>query len=68
MDMQNVRSKAIKAIGYDDQTSRLFIQFTHNPKIYHYYQVPKAIYSGFMAASSKGDYYNSYIRDHYTAA
>jgi len=63
--MQNVLSSAIQAIGYDLHNNRLFIQFTHNPKIYEYYRVPESIYSGFMAARSKGDYYNIHIRDHY---
>ena len=65
MQMQSVRSSAIQAIGYDVQTHRLFIQFIHNPKIYTYCRVPEAVYSSFMAANSKGSYYDLYIKDNY---
>lgn len=45
MDMQHVRSKAIKAIGYEDQTSRLFIKFRLNhayfPKMSAFYRADK---------------------------
>ncbi len=65
MEMQPVRSSAIQSIGYDAQAQRLHIQFTNNQKIYSFCRVPDHIHSNFMQANSKGDYYTSYIRDHY---
>jgi len=57
-----VTSSAIRAIGYDGYT--LTVEF-HNSGVYDHPGVPYEVYEGLMAASSKGAYYNRYIRGRY---
>jgi KTSC domain len=64
MNMQSVRSSAISAVGYDETTRRMKIQFT-STGTYEFCNVPRHIYEGLLSASSKGTYYNNYIRDRY---
>jgi hypothetical protein len=49
---------------YDAATSRLTITFVTG-RIYVYEGVPAAVAAEFDAASSKGQYFNAHIRDHY---
>lgn len=65
MNMVHVNSSAISAVGYDEQTRQMRIQFTSG-RTYDFCGVPVSVYMGLMAASSKGQYYNSFIRDLYT--
>lgn len=62
MTMIAVRSSAIRAIGYDGST--LSVEF-HDGDIYDHPDVPESVYRDFMNASSKGTYYNRYIRGRY---
>ena len=64
MEMINVISKAIKAVGYDSSTQRMKIQFIEG-KTYDFCNVPQRIFDGLRQASSKGTYYHDHIRDHY---
>lgn len=64
MEMIRVSSSAIEAIGYDPTTMRMQIRFTSG-NTYPFCRVPKDVFDRFMRASSKGDFYNSYIRDRY---
>ncbi|MFM2061353.1 MAG: hypothetical protein RLZZ507_1023 [Cyanobacteriota bacterium] len=64
MNMQPVRSRAISAVGYDETTRRMKIQFT-NRGTYDFCNVPKDIYEGLLLADSKGTYYHNHIRDRY---
>mgnify|MGYP000659196090 CR=1 FL=1 len=61
MEMLRVRSTMIHSIGYEPQTHilviRLWTGFT-----YRYVGVPQNVHAALMAASSKGRFYNSYIR------
>jgi KTSC domain len=57
-----VNSSAIRAVGYDGYT--LTVEF-HNSGVYDHPGVPYEVYEGLMAASSKGAYYNRYIRGKY---
>jgi hypothetical protein len=57
-----VDSSAIRAVGYDGST--LAVEF-HNGRIYDHPDVPGSIFEDFMRASSKGAYYNQYIRGRY---
>lgn len=61
-------STALHAADYNANRSILFLQFTSGAKIYEYPGVPQRIYDGLLAASSKGRFYNAYIRDQYSAA
>ena len=63
--MPYVHSSAIEAIDYNPATKVLTITFTGG-KTYDYYGVPKSVYEAFIAAPSKGTFYNDYIKDHYS--
>jgi hypothetical protein len=60
--MTSVNSSVIRAVGYDGHTLR--VEF-HNTGVYDHPGVPYSVYSGLMNASSKGAYYNRYIRGKY---
>lgn len=62
MVMIAVHSSAIRAIGYDGCT--LYVEF-HNTGVYSHPGVPYEVYAALMTASSKGAYYNRYIRGKY---
>ena len=64
MNMIPVRSSAISSIGYDPSTQRMKIHFKHG-STYDFCRVPASVFDGFLAASSKGSYYDRYIRDRY---
>ncbi|ETK17017.1 hypothetical protein H097_18157 [Pseudomonas sp. FH4] len=64
MDMVAVRSDAMTSVGYDAATKRMRIRFQQGHS-YDFCNVPPTIHQGLMSASSKGSYYNRYIRDRY---
>ena len=64
MEMIQVSSSAIRAIGYDQSTQRMRITFEQGDS-YDFCGVPLHVYDGLMSASSKGAYYNDHIRDRY---
>lgn len=66
MFRQSVNSSAIASVGYDAASLILEIEF-HETGVYSFYGVPPHIFSGLMNASSKGSYYNDYIRDQYSS-
>lgn len=57
-----VNSTAIRAVGYFG--GMLTVEF-HNGRTYDHPGVPLWVFLGLMAASSKGRYYNAYIRGRY---
>lgn len=62
MNRKLVSSSNIESVGYENGT--LEIAFIDGG-IYQYLNVPEGVYSGLMAASSKGRYLHDYIKDHY---
>ena len=60
-------STAIHAVNYNPTTKTLTIWFTSSGRGYDYYNVPESVYLGLLHASSKGQYFNAYIRDQYAA-
>lgn len=66
MDRQPVESSLIRSVGYDLASSILEIELTGEGRIYEYFDVPLSVYSELMAAESKGEYFNEYIRDLYS--
>jgi len=64
MEMIQVRSSAIRAVGYDQSTRRMRITFEQGDS-YDFGGVPLHVYDRLMSASSKGAYYNDHIRDQY---
>ena len=57
-----VSSSAIAAIGYEGGILGLLF---HNTGLYLHPGVPVTVFLGFMAASSKGAYYNRHVRGRY---
>ena len=64
MDRTRVSSKNIRSIGYDEGSQTLEVEFTSGG-IYDYAGVPKKLYQHFMAAPSKGSFFDSSIKDKY---
>ena len=56
-----VSSSNIATVGYDPASETLEVEFT-NGSIYQYYNVPSALNEQFMAAPSKGQFLNAYIK------
>jgi hypothetical protein len=57
-------STAIASFGYDEHRHELHVTFTTGRR-YSYFNVPRAAYTGFVRAASKGVYFNRHIRDRY---
>mgnify|MGYP001236570536 CR=1 FL=1 len=54
-------SSSIKAAGYSADASTLEIEF-QNGATYKYFEVPPAVFQAFLAAESKGRYFNTVVR------
>jgi hypothetical protein len=59
-------SEAIGKFAYDLDTRRLVI-FFKSGGVYEYQSVPRALFEGFRAAQSKGQYFHSIIRQQFAA-
>lgn len=63
-----VKSSNIQAIGYDPETSDLFVQFLVRGKpkaqgpVYKFTNVPDGVFSRFQKAASAGTYFWMHIR------
>jgi hypothetical protein len=62
MEMINVKSSNIKAIGYDSKT--LYVEYKSGDW-YEYRSVDKATYKELLSAKSKGQYMNYHIKPNY---
>ena len=62
--MRTVPSSVIESIDYDTASARLFVAF-NGGRIYSYDDVPAAAYEAFVAAESKGRFFNAEIKDRY---
>jgi len=62
--MPAITSSAILAIDHDARTDAMKVRFTTG-SLYAYAGVPRAVYDAFLAAPSKGEYFNAHIRDRY---
>jgi hypothetical protein len=63
--MPAVTSTAILAIDHDARTETMKVRFITG-RLYAYAGVPRDEYEAFLAAPSKGEYFNAHIRDHYS--
>jgi hypothetical protein len=61
MNRTTVISSNLASVGYDSDTQVLEIQFL-NGGIYQYSRVPSSVYSGLMAASSHGSYFDRHVK------
>ncbi len=63
-EMITVTSTAIRAVGYDENTLTLTVEF-RSGRTYDHHGVPYSVYAGLMEATSKGRYYAYHIRGKY---
>lgn len=63
MQMLNVNSSNLSAVGYDPTMQTLRVQFRSGT--YDYYNVPENIYSNLMSAASHGEYHAAHIKNVY---
>ncbi|MEC5322908.1 KTSC domain-containing protein [Aurantimonas sp. A3-2-R12] len=59
-----VTSSNIASIGYDSNSETLEIEFL-NGSIYQYFNIPSGLNDQLMAAPSKGQFLNVYIKNGY---
>ena len=64
MDRRQVASSNIRAIGYDNTTQTLEIEF-QSGWVYQYYGVSAFLHQQIMQVSSKGKFLNQYIKNAY---
>ena len=57
-----VSSSNLASVGYDSSSRTLEVEFL-NGTIYQYANVPTDRHVGLLKASSKGDYFNFYIKE-----
>ena len=64
VDRSIVQSSTLAAVGYDEPSETLEVEFI-NGRIYQYFNVSVDLYRGLCQASSKGIFFNTYIRNAY---
>ncbi len=64
MKRDAVSSSNVAAIGYDEASGTLEIEFLDG-SVYQYFDVPENIYAGLKSASSIGSYLASQIKGSY---
>lgn len=64
MEMIRVASTAIISVGYDPESRKMRIRFKQG-RAYSFCNVPQHVFDKFLSASSKGRYYDRYIKDRY---
>jgi hypothetical protein len=64
MQLIQVESSMISAVGYDEESQTLEVVF-NTGGVYRYFDVPKDVYEGLLAAESKGRYMRANIIDVY---
>lgn len=58
-------SSVIRSFSYEPDQGRLIIEFMSGRR-YEYFNVPASVYAGLRSASSRGSYFNSWVRDRYS--
>ena len=64
MMREPVASTNISSVGYDAPSETLEVEFS-NGTLYQFYNIPQGLYDEFLAASSKGQFFNVYIKTAY---
>jgi hypothetical protein len=64
MEMHNVDSSNVAAVGYEEDSQTLQVAF-NNGSTYQYFDVPQAIFDGLLGASSVGQYLNQNVKGTY---
>jgi len=58
---QSVTSLMILAVGYENSSKVLEIDFRRGSRVYRYFEVPEFLYQGLLAARSKGQFFTTRI-------
>jgi hypothetical protein len=66
MHRRTVSSSSIRSVGYDATIRILEVEFWQG-EIYRYTAVPRSTFEEFLNAQSKGDYFNTEIRDRFSS-
>ena len=61
MDRLLVISRALRSVGYDDRERVLEVEFVHG-SVYRYFDVPRPVYDGLLAAPSRGAYFDEKVK------
>ena len=64
MKRRPVRSSVIAALGYDQATNTLEVEFVSG-KVYRYFMIPAETYDALLTADSLGREFNENVRDRY---
>jgi lysyl-tRNA synthetase class 2 len=64
MFREPVSSSMIAAVGYDEDREVLEVEFSSGT-VYRYLRVSLAVFEAFLAARSKGRFFNERIKDAY---
>lgn len=64
MEMTSVASSSVGAVGYDENSETLQVEFLNGAR-YQYHGVSRGLYDQFMQAPSKGQFLNANIRDQF---
>ncbi len=64
MEMINVVSSNVAAVGYDEESQTLQVEF-NNGSTYQYFDVPEDTYKGLLSAESVGKFLNQKVKGSY---
>lgn len=64
MEMINVVSSNVAAVGYDEESQTLQVEF-NNGSTYQYFDVPEEIFNGLLSAESVGQFLNQKVKGSY---
>jgi hypothetical protein len=64
LEREHVVSSSISSVGYDAERKTLEVEFTGG-RVYRYYDIPAAVHSELLEASSIGGYFNTNIRPYF---
>lgn len=64
MEHTEIDSSVLASAAYDDERLRLEIHF-RTGRVYHYKEVPRAVYEELLTSESPGKYFNEVIRPSY---
>jgi hypothetical protein len=62
MEMISVSSTSLAAVGYDNETATLYVQFL-NGSNFCYQGVPLDAYEGLLSAGSIGNHFHQFIKN-----
>lgn len=62
IEMTEVESSNVKALGYDESRHLMYVEFIKSG-YYAYAHVPKEVFDNWLTAESKGKYFHAHIKE-----